>query len=83
MNGQTNLIFSFRELECEAGFAGADMGQLSHELAPELLLGRQHCVESLELLLFTNEPRPYRSAGGALLRLFPLCLWQLDSILIN
>lgn len=39
VNGQTNVTFPFRELECAADFAEAELGQLSHELAPELLLG--------------------------------------------
>lgn len=40
--GQTDRIFHLRELECEAHFVEAERGQLSHELAPELLLGHQH-----------------------------------------
>lgn len=55
---QSDLFF--RELICEADFAEAELGQLSHELAPGLLLGHQGWVESLELLLFTNEPQPSR-----------------------
>lgn len=47
------------------------MGQLSHELAPELLLDHLHCLESLEHLLFTNEPQLSTAPGGALLGLFP------------
>lgn len=38
---QTDLILSFRELECEADFVEAEMGWLSNELAPELFLGQQ------------------------------------------
>ncbi|KAI5172234.1 Cytosolic 10-Formyltetrahydrofolate Dehydrogenase [Manis pentadactyla] len=30
-----------REFECEADFVEAEMGRLSHELAPELFLGQQ------------------------------------------
>lgn len=41
VNSQTNLIFPFRVLECAADFVEAELGQLSHELAPELLLGHQ------------------------------------------
>lgn len=40
------------------------MGQLSHELAPELVLGHLHCLESLEHLLFTNEPQLSSAPGG-------------------
>lgn len=58
-----NLILSFTELECEADFVEAERGQLSHELAPELILDDHCCIESLELLLFTKEPRPPSSAG--------------------
>lgn len=42
MIGQTDRIFHLREIECEAHFVDAERGQLSHELAPELLLGHQH-----------------------------------------
>lgn len=33
------------------------MGPLSQDLALEFLLNHLHCLESLEHLLFTNEPQ--------------------------
>lgn len=54
------------------------MGQLSHELAQELLLDHLSCLESLEHLLFTNEP-PLSSApgGGTAGTVSSLSLWCL------
>lgn len=60
------------------------MGQLSHELAREFLLDHLRCRESLEHLLFTNEPPLSSAPGGVLLGLFPLSVCgALDEILIN
>ena len=63
VTGRTDFIFTLRDLECEADFLEEETGQLNHELAPGLLLDHLRCLESLEYLLFANEPQPSSAPG--------------------